>query len=79
MAHDRFMFMYSCFLLSGGFVEEIEVLLVEKVKEVWIPSSYACADESMVPFKGRKDNPHHVYIMRKLHPHGIKVCSFLNI
>ena len=70
---SRFEFMYSCFRFQDEVMKEIEDILVHQAQRIWKPSNYACCDESLVPFKGHKTNPHHVYIMRKPHPHGVKV------
>jgi len=37
----------------------------------WTPANITVVDETLVPFKGR-NNPHHVFIMRKSNPHGLK-------
>lgn len=42
-----------------------------------MPATAAVVDESLVAHKGRK-NPHHVFIMRKPHPHGLKVWSLVD-
>ena len=44
---------------------------------IWIPANIGVVDETLVPHKGRK-NPHHVFIMRKPHPHGIKNWSLVD-
>lgn len=75
MSLGRFELMFSCFCFEDKLMAEIEELLRRKSQEIWIPSNFACCDESLVPYKGRKNNPHHVYIMRKPHPHGVKVSS----
>jgi hypothetical protein len=74
----RFELMYSCFQFNDAVMERMESILQKQMQDIWIPSNYVCCDESLVPFKGRKSNPHHVFIMRKPHPHGVKVISTLN-
>ncbi len=49
----------------------------EVMERLWIPATAAVVDESLVAHKGRK-NPHHVFIMRKPHPHGLKVWSLVD-
>lgn len=77
MSLTRFEIMYSCFNLKDLEMEEIEGQLVTRMQEIWVPSTFCCCDESLVPYKGRKTNPHHVFIMRKPHPHGVKVFCHL--
>jgi hypothetical protein len=43
------------------------------VASIWVPSSDISVDEMMIPFKG--SCPHHVFVARKPHPHGMKVWS----
>jgi hypothetical protein len=43
----------------------------------WTPANIAVVDETLVPFKGR-NNPHHVFIMRKPNPHGLKNWSLVD-
>jgi len=73
MSLTCFELMYSCFQFKDQEMEEIESFIVKRIQDIWIPSSYTCCDESIVPYKGHKTNPHHVFIMRKPHPHGVKV------
>lgn len=47
------------------------------MQEVWKAANIAVVDETLVPHKGRK-NPHHVFIMRKPHPHGLKNWSVVD-
>lgn len=74
MSQNRFQLMYSCFVFLDEQMADFEEEIRKRVCEIWVPASFACCDESLVPFKGRKSNPHHVFIMRKPHPHGVKVC-----
>ena len=73
MSLTRFEIMYSCFKCKDLEMEELEEQFIKRIQEIWIPSTFCCCDESLVPYKGRKTNPHHVFIMRKPHPHGVKV------
>lgn len=47
------------------------------MREMWEPASVVVVDETLVPHKGRK-NPHHVFIVRKPHPHGLKNWSVVD-
>lgn len=40
---------------------------------LWRPATTICIDEMMIPYKG--SSPHHVFVPRKPHPHGMKVWS----
>ena len=55
---------------GGSFVAKI-------MGAIWIPANTGVVDETLVPHKGRK-NPHHVFIMRNPHPHGIKNWSLVD-
>jgi hypothetical protein len=79
MSQNRFQLMYSCFIFDDPSMKRFENIIGKKVREIWIPANFSCCDESLVPYKGRKSNPHHVFIMRKPHPHGVKVCFFLSL
>ena len=46
-------------------------LIRHRIQNLWNPSSDMCLDESMVPHQGM-NNPHHMFIQRKPHPHGLK-------
>lgn len=72
MGRDRFLLMYGCYKFTEQQVMEFEGMVNPLIQSIWIPSTYVVIDESLIPFKGRK-NPHHVFIMRKPHPHGTKV------
>src|SRR3990167_3912523 len=49
----------------------------KKFSELWIPGSELSFDEMMVHFQG--DCPHHVFIKRKPHPHGMKLWSLVDL
>jgi hypothetical protein len=50
---------------------EFVELIRSRVQELWKPSTHLSLDESMAPFQGRM-NPHHLFVPRKPHPHGLK-------
>lgn len=56
---------------------DLEKDINEKMKQCWEPANIAVVDETLVPHKGRK-NPHHVFIVRKPHPHGLKNWSVVD-
>ena len=56
---------------------ELELEINENMVRIWIPANVGVVDESMAPTKIR-NNPHHVYIMRKPHPNGIKNWSLVD-
>jgi len=65
--------MYSCFYFDDQCVEKIEALIAYQIHEIWIPATFTYCDKSLMPFKGRKSNPHHIFIMKKPYPYGVKV------
>jgi len=73
MSLTCFEIMNACFKFKEMEMEELELSIIHQIQEIWVPSSFCCIDESLVPYKGLKTNPHHVFIMRKPHPHGVKV------
>lgn len=77
MARDRFFEMLACFTFTDAQLKELEPILEQHLRAIWEPANAAVVDESVVAHKGRA-NPHHVFIMRKPKPHGIKVrtCVF---
>ena len=68
MTQDRFEEMFRCFNLSND--EEFFESARQQMRSVWNPSRALSTDESMVPTQHRR-NPHHVFIARKPHRHGI--------
>ena len=72
LARDRAELMYASFYFDEEFTIDFERIVNELITELWEPGSIAVVDESMGPYKGR-GNPHHVFIIRKPHPHGLKV------
>jgi hypothetical protein len=58
-------------------VTSLEKEINNHMQAVWEPSNIAVVDETLVPHKGRK-NPHHVFIVRKPHPHGLKNWSVVD-
>tara|TARA_R110002050_G_C8919557_1_gene511322 strand:- start:93 stop:1949 length:1857 start_codon:yes stop_codon:yes gene_type:complete len=74
MSRERFSLLYSCFLFEEEEMRHLEDMLSDHLLKVWNPSNGVCVDETLVPFKGR-GNPHHVFIMRKPHPHGTKLWT----
>lgn len=72
MSRNRFLLMHSCFIFTDEEMMGFEKVIQMTLDQIWVPASYAVCDESLVPHKGRR-NPHHVFIMRKPHPHGVKV------
>jgi Transposase IS4 len=75
---DLFMLMYRCFRFAEPQLGEIEGFLQEQMKHIWVPATAAVVDESMIATKSRS-NPHHIFIMRKPHPHGIKFWSLVDM
>ena len=76
MSRERFQLINSAFYLTDAKLQELETKLQEILQRVWVPASIAVVDESLVACKSRR-NPHHVYIGRKPHPHGVKVYPTL--
>lgn len=74
MSRERFSLLYTCFVFEDEEMRHLEDLLRDHLMKVWNSSNAICVDESIVPFKGR-GNPHHVFIMRKPHPHGTKLWT----
>ena len=56
---------------------ELELDINANMRHCWDPANIAVVDESLVPHKGRK-NPHHVLIIQKPHPHGLKNWSLVD-
>ena len=77
MSRQRFFIINRAMHFSEAQTLELEKCINERMGELWVPSNYVVLDESMVAFKGRK-NPHHVFIPRKPHPHGIKNWSVVD-
>jgi len=48
--------------------------LQTNAQSIWNPYQKVVVDESMVPCQHQK-NPHHVFIVRKPHPHGVKIWT----
>jgi hypothetical protein len=53
-------------------MNELEKEINENMSKIWIPANLDVVDETMVSFKGTKDNPHYVYIPCKPNPNGLK-------
>lgn len=77
MSYDRFASIYHAFRFSDEEMLNLEKEINENIRRIWVPSNIAVVDESICPFKGR-NNPHHVFIMRKPHPHGMKNWSLVD-
>ena len=77
MSYARFALIYQCFRFSEDEMIALEFEINDQMKKIWVPSNVAIVDESLCPHKGRS-NPHHVFIMRKPHPHGIKNWSLVD-
>ena len=77
-SRDRFVSLYGCFRFEDEDLEKMEGPVQDWIQEVWEPATAAVVDETLVASKSRK-NPHHVFIMRKPHPHGIKVWSLVDM
>lgn len=75
IARNRAQLLYSCFSFDVETSLLFEKAVTDLIEEVWVPGSIVVVDESMIPFKGKKDNPYHVYIIRKPNPHGMKVST----
>lgn len=69
---DRFMLMYSCFHFKDDTIVKLEENIENILEDIWNPASIAVVDESMIPCTSRR-NPHHVFIIRKPNPNGLKV------
>ncbi len=76
-SRDRAQLLYHCFRFTEDEVLQIEDIMNKQMEMMWVPATAAVVDETLVAHKGRK-NPHHVFIMRKPHPHGIKVWSLVD-
>ena len=55
----------------------LEFDINENMAKIWVPANVGVVDESLVAHKGR-NNPHHVFIMRKPKPHGLKNWSLVD-
>ncbi len=92
MSYERFALIYRCFRFSEEEVSVVlsyqlylpfkQMIILEQdinrhMQEAWRPANIAVVDETLVPHKGRK-NPHHVFIIRKPHPHGLKNWSVVD-
>lgn len=77
MSYARFALIYQCFRFSEDEMLLLEFDINEHILKLWIPSNIAVVDESICPHKGRQ-NPHHVFIARKPHPHGMKNWSLVD-
>lgn len=76
-SRDRAKLLSRCFRFSDLEMEKIETKINTMMESMWVPATAAVVDESLVAHKGR-NNPHHVFIMRKPHPHGLKVWSLVD-
>lgn len=76
-SRDRAKLLSRCFRFTDDQVWKIEIKMNTLMETLWVPATAAVVDESLVAHKGRK-NPHHVFIMRKPHPHGLKVWSLVD-
>jgi hypothetical protein len=56
---------------------DLELDINSNMIKIWSPANVGVVDESMAATKIR-DNPHHVYIMRKPHPNSIKNWSLVD-
>lgn len=56
---------------------DLEIKINENMQKVWQPANVGVIDETLVPHKGRK-NPHHIFIICKPHPHGLKNWSLID-
>ena len=71
MGKDRWLEILGCLDFKR---KELEEMLTGKVQSLWNCSIDIAADESMVPYKGRR-SPHHVFIPHKPHPNGLKLYT----
>ena len=71
MPRDRFLECLSCFKFTEDYVSGVEKDFRAHMAHIWKSANMGVVDESINPFRGRK-NPHHVFIPRKPHPHGLK-------
>jgi len=71
MGKSRWLEILGSLDFSSGFLMK---LLQKKVQALWNCGTDVAADESMIPYRGRR-NPHHVYIPNKPHPNGIKLYT----
>jgi len=78
LSRERFLLIYHSFRFTDEQLLLIEPGMQELIESLWIPATCVVVDETMVATKSRR-NPHHVFIMRKPHPHGIKVWSMVDM
>jgi len=71
MCEYTFCEMFRCFSVD---IDKVIDMVNQNNVKIWSPSTYMTMDESMAPTKSRK-NPHHVFIKRKPHPHGVKFVT----
>eukprot|EP00734_Pompholyxophrys_sp_LG126_P000275 Pompholyxophrys_sp_v1_NODE_83_length_2221_cov_2.980157.p1 type:complete len:356 gc:universal NODE_83_length_2221_cov_2.980157:111-1178(+) len=71
MSYYTWIELYQCISIQE---DEMIALLNQKFQEMWIPGQITCLDESMCAHQGRKC-PHHIFVPRKPHPHGMQFYS----
>ena len=78
LSRDRFKVIYRAFRFSDDQLQQMEEEMQEHLQALWIPATAVVVDETIVATKSTK-NPHHVFILRKPHPHGIKVWLLVDL
>ena len=75
MSRDRGKTLFSSLRFTEDTIRRLEQRLCDNVLQVWIPGNVLTVDESMCPYKGR-NNPHHIYIPRKVCGRVVGGCSW---
>lgn len=74
MARTRFDEYYRSLIMAEPMLCDLEHAFRNHVQSIWVHSNVVVVDETVVSYQGM-DNPHHVFIPRKPHPHGLKVSD----
>eukprot|EP00734_Pompholyxophrys_sp_LG126_P000368 Pompholyxophrys_sp_v1_NODE_139_length_1613_cov_10.258023.p1 type:complete len:159 gc:universal NODE_139_length_1613_cov_10.258023:961-485(-) len=71
MTYTLWVEMYRCLEIDS---EKYLMDLENCCRTSWRLGTNLSLDESMIPHQGRK-NPHHLFVPRKPHPHGLKLYT----
>ena len=74
MSRDEWEWHWKCLRMPENDLISLEDKLNDRIPKIWMPANASAVDESVNPYKGRK-NPHHIHIPRKPKGNGLKVSS----